>query len=530
MRVRAELYEGVEVSFDLAREAAMRFSLGAVLDISAFPQTWTSYRLKTHTFLLETESQRFELAMDGVGPDGFDTYRLSRVRDATALPVAAMRDLGLPLPHSVLEPVAWGLDWSQLRWREDGLRLLPPSSATSSSPSTSLSSSSSWATSAYCATALPAPEAMLHLAAGSARAPPDSCKLRGSGSAGVWGAVSPSLASMVSASSPPESGLGSAACRVVAMSSQGAVHLFLGAQPHHCLGLARGSACGYLPLRWRTASSAPHSRARRGGAGQPPTPKGGQLPAWAVAIRGSVPSGAVLDLGFDVDAELRPQEPAATARSSSSSAAATTEKLGEEEEDEDEADEDEEEEEEANHDGRVAGWVREERLAKRACEAAERGGGAAAGTAVSGWWAAAAATAHLEAARIARAKAEAARLQVLAEAEAAALRSPRARASKKRTGAVAGEVEAAMAEASKASEEHTAKAMHLDARLMGKPVVEGNGALFLPLTTIRLLENCPPLKVARNAGAAAAAAEAMRQELDSALQAYQNRNPHAIKA
>jgi hypothetical protein len=252
----------------------------------------------------------------------------------------------------------------------------------------------------------------------------------------------------------------------------------------------------------------------------------------------------VLDLGFDVEAELRP--PSSVAHAAVPAAAGDAEQahhsddntigsgpggVGDE-----------------GHVSAVDQLVEEEHRAKRACVVAAEAATASASSALGGAWAAAAAATHLEVARISRAKGEAIRLRAAAEAGPGATttatpRSPRGRASKKKGGSGSGSsgsgsgrggVAVAAAEAidaaAAAADHHSTQAMRLDPRLMGKPIVEASGSLFLPLVTLRLLENCLPLAGVRDPAAAAAAAEAMKQELDSALQAYQQRNQHAIKA
>ncbi|CAE7564506.1 Kif9, partial [Symbiodinium sp. KB8] len=132
-RRTAPLLDGVDVVFDLSNEPTLAYSLSIVADGGASPATWTSTRLKTSTLILETATQRFELCRDGVGASGFDTYRLARVPCADTLGVSAMRWRGLPLPREDVETIGWGMDWSQLCWREDGLRVLPPDPAKTAS-------------------------------------------------------------------------------------------------------------------------------------------------------------------------------------------------------------------------------------------------------------------------------------------------------------------------------------------------------------------------------------------------------------
>lgn len=71
------------------------------------------------------------------------------------------------------------------------------------------------------------------------------------------------------------------------------------------------------------------------------------------------------------------------------------------------------------------------------------------------------------------------------------------------------------------------RAAEYDARHLAMPVMEPDGALFLPLVRVRVLANCLPLRGEVDRVAAQSAADAMRRELDEALKAYRARNPDA---
>lgn len=117
-----EFIPDLPIVFDLAGEACGQYKLRRVLDQGVDYTEWTSFKLKTHSFFMETEEGRYELSRQlGVGPDGFDLYCLKRVLAPYTLTQALMSTLPVPLSSSHTRPLAKDLDWADLVWSHEGL-------------------------------------------------------------------------------------------------------------------------------------------------------------------------------------------------------------------------------------------------------------------------------------------------------------------------------------------------------------------------------------------------------------------------
>lgn len=132
---RQRLIQEVTVQYNLCNEPWLKYSIAAVADQGFKRSQWTAARLRRESLYLETHGQRFELSFEGNGETaaaaassgaegaravgeggsvGEDTYRWARCKKP--LPLASMRQLGIPLPKEHVEEVKAGLKWDDIKW------------------------------------------------------------------------------------------------------------------------------------------------------------------------------------------------------------------------------------------------------------------------------------------------------------------------------------------------------------------------------------------------------------------------------
>eukprot|EP00510_Aplanochytrium_minuta_P000690 CAMPEP_0184019960 /NCGR_PEP_ID=MMETSP0954-20121128/9070_1 /TAXON_ID=627963 /ORGANISM="Aplanochytrium sp, Strain PBS07" /LENGTH=252 /DNA_ID=CAMNT_0026301741 /DNA_START=270 /DNA_END=1025 /DNA_ORIENTATION=- len=131
--------------FNLAYEPWIEYDLKLVADRGFREFEWTSSRLKTTVFYLETNHERFELKMNFQPEDivhlsenhvealninelevaaqhtdkkmsAFAKYTWSRVKSPEKLDDSKMSELGCPLPANFCESIQNDLDWNEFLW------------------------------------------------------------------------------------------------------------------------------------------------------------------------------------------------------------------------------------------------------------------------------------------------------------------------------------------------------------------------------------------------------------------------------
>lgn len=108
----------VSVQFNLCNEPWLKYTLPAIADRGLKAPQWTSSRFQEEVLMLETDSQRFQVAKTGetTSPDGTarDVFSLSRCK--RPLPLGMMLKAGLPLPADHVEVIESALGWEEFQW------------------------------------------------------------------------------------------------------------------------------------------------------------------------------------------------------------------------------------------------------------------------------------------------------------------------------------------------------------------------------------------------------------------------------
>lgn len=129
----------ITLTFNLSNDPCMKYSLGTVADKDYECASYTSFRLRSEVIYVETSTERYELSWTGSRPATLpttpvgasttrkdvmlDTYRWARVRDPRQLDAAVMSLLDVPLPDSFVEEIETDLDWSEIEWGPNSIRV-----------------------------------------------------------------------------------------------------------------------------------------------------------------------------------------------------------------------------------------------------------------------------------------------------------------------------------------------------------------------------------------------------------------------
>lgn len=129
----------ITLTFNLSNDPCMKYSLGIVADKDYECASYTSFRLRSEVIYVETDKERFELSWSGSRPATLpttpvgasttrkdvilDTYRWVRVLNPRRLDFAALAELDVPLPERFVEPVEDDLDWSEIEWGQNTIRI-----------------------------------------------------------------------------------------------------------------------------------------------------------------------------------------------------------------------------------------------------------------------------------------------------------------------------------------------------------------------------------------------------------------------
>lgn len=129
----------ITLTFNLSNDPCMKYSLGIVADKDYECGSYTSFRLRREVIYVETDKERYELSWTGSRPATLpttpvgafttrkdvmlDTYRWARVLNPRQLDVTAMSLLQVPLPNDCVEELELDLDWSEIEWGQNTIRV-----------------------------------------------------------------------------------------------------------------------------------------------------------------------------------------------------------------------------------------------------------------------------------------------------------------------------------------------------------------------------------------------------------------------
>lgn len=129
----------ITLTFNLSNDPSMKYSLGIVADKDYDGDSYTSFRLRSEVIYVETDRDRFELSWSGSRPATLpttpvgasttrkdvmlDTYRWVRVLNPRQLDSSAMAQLDVPLPADYIEVIEDDLDWSEIEWGPNTIRV-----------------------------------------------------------------------------------------------------------------------------------------------------------------------------------------------------------------------------------------------------------------------------------------------------------------------------------------------------------------------------------------------------------------------
>lgn len=136
---------GITVTFNAANDPVIGYSLAAICDRGMDEKFWTSTRLKKEVLYLESQETRFELSRCSVSKGKYDLYRWSKVLPEPLLlthisslsrlkPIkgavkrkksdAPHSDVQVfPLPLSRISVLENDLDWDEIEWGPDSVRV-----------------------------------------------------------------------------------------------------------------------------------------------------------------------------------------------------------------------------------------------------------------------------------------------------------------------------------------------------------------------------------------------------------------------
>jgi hypothetical protein len=108
------------VVWNLSNEPCFKYSFAMISDRGTDPSQWTSYRLRTSSLFLETDSDRYELSLFKSATSGsqhFDTYRWARVKNPEVISRWDLRaQINVPLPKNRIDNIVENVDWSEFCW------------------------------------------------------------------------------------------------------------------------------------------------------------------------------------------------------------------------------------------------------------------------------------------------------------------------------------------------------------------------------------------------------------------------------
>ena len=112
------------VVFSLSNEPWYKYSLALIADQGTEPTRWTSARMQREALYLESPSRRFELTlMPSSADEKYDKYVLSQVLTPHQMDACAVQAAGVPLPPSAVTLLHEHLDWEELVWGPNFLRV-----------------------------------------------------------------------------------------------------------------------------------------------------------------------------------------------------------------------------------------------------------------------------------------------------------------------------------------------------------------------------------------------------------------------
>jgi len=121
----------VTLLYSLSNEPWLKYSVAAVADRGLKRAAWTSARMRREALFLETRTERFQLAWEGLGraastKEGaeeqlaqLDAFTFAKCR--SPMDLGATLAAGVPLPPALLQPLARGVAWETVRWGLTGV-------------------------------------------------------------------------------------------------------------------------------------------------------------------------------------------------------------------------------------------------------------------------------------------------------------------------------------------------------------------------------------------------------------------------
>mmetsp|Transcript_27769 Transcript_27769/g.70787 ORF Transcript_27769/g.70787 Transcript_27769/m.70787 type:complete len:333 (-) Transcript_27769:359-1357(-) len=116
----AKASQEVSVQFNLVNEPWLRYSLGAVADKGLKHTQLTSARLRSEALLLESASQRYQIAIQPAaggaqGDAGQDVFTFARCKQLLTATMMAKK-AGVPMPAPMLEVIETNVEWEEFKW------------------------------------------------------------------------------------------------------------------------------------------------------------------------------------------------------------------------------------------------------------------------------------------------------------------------------------------------------------------------------------------------------------------------------
>eukprot|EP01138_Halocafeteria_seosinensis_P003555 gb/GECG01003634.1/.p1 GENE.gb/GECG01003634.1/~~gb/GECG01003634.1/.p1 ORF type:complete len:493 (+),score=83.57 gb/GECG01003634.1/:1-1479(+) len=114
----------IEIVFDLCNEPCLKYNIAQVLDPGTDYTDWTSFKLKERTIYMDTVANRYEICReDSASEDGFDQYRISKVKRCRSLGIRDMANIQIPLPESELDVLHRHVQWDEIFWASEGVEI-----------------------------------------------------------------------------------------------------------------------------------------------------------------------------------------------------------------------------------------------------------------------------------------------------------------------------------------------------------------------------------------------------------------------
>lgn len=121
----------VNIVFNMCNEPSFKYSCANICDKGSDVKQWTSYKLKTMVLYLETQAERFEIARVETQSQNeyndffkeFDNYRVARLKEPQNYDNEFFEKNSKPLESKYLEIIANDIDWTEIEWGSDTVKV-----------------------------------------------------------------------------------------------------------------------------------------------------------------------------------------------------------------------------------------------------------------------------------------------------------------------------------------------------------------------------------------------------------------------